>query len=214
MTARPVTDVPLPDWWHPLAEKAAEVKGREITRHLPPDDGGTAAAVLILLGADDNGPSVLVMQRAETLRHHAGQPSFPGGIAEPGDTDLSDTALREAAEEVGLDRDSVTVVTTMPELWIGVTNYRVTPVLAWWHSPHPVSPVSIGEVATVAYLPVAELANPANRLRARHPSGYIGPAFSMGGLLIWGFTAGVLDAVLRLGGWEQPWDRTRITELN
>ena len=66
-------------------------------------------------------------------------------------------------------------------------------------------------------IPVA-LADPANRFRVRHPSGHIGPGFEVDGVFVWGFTAGLLDAVLRLGGWERDWDHTRdrdvpVTEL-
>ncbi|MGH8791523.1 MAG: NUDIX hydrolase [Stackebrandtia sp.] len=214
MTARPIADVPLPQWWDPLAVRAASVDARDITRFLPPDGRGTSSAVLILLGEDVEGPDVLVMQRADTLRHHAGQVSFPGGVAEPHDADPAATALRETEEEVGLNPDSATVVTTLPELWIPITGYRVTPVLAWWHAPHPVSALDPGEVAAVSRLPVRDLADPVNRLRVRHPSGYIGPAFRLDGLLIWGFTAGVVATMLRLGGWERPWDRERVLEVS
>lgn len=62
-------------------------------------------------------------------------------------------------------------------------------------------------------VPVDELSDPANRLRVRHPSGYVGPAFKAGGMLVWGFTAGLLEAVLRLGGWEREWDRGRVEDL-
>lgn len=62
-------------------------------------------------------------------------------------------------------------------------------------------------------VPVAELADPGNRLRVRHPSGYTGPAFHAKGMLVWGFTAALVDGILRLGGWEQPWDRSRIEDL-
>ncbi|HIV58019.1 MAG TPA: CoA pyrophosphatase [Candidatus Stackebrandtia faecavium] len=214
MTTRPVTDSALPGWWNPLAQRAAAIDGSAITKHLPPERGGKRSAVLVLLGEDERGPNVLVIQRSATLRHHAGQPGFPGGASDPTDRDLVDTALRETEEEVGLDRDSATIVTTLPELWIGVTNFRVTPVLAWWHAPHPVYPHSRAEVETVAILPVHELADPQHRLRAKHPSGYIGPAFALEGLLIWGFTAGVLSTVLRLGGWDRPWDRNRIADVS
>jgi 8-oxo-dGTP pyrophosphatase MutT (NUDIX family) len=211
--SRPVTEADLPDWWHPLAERASGIEGHEITRFLPPETGAKPSAVLILLGEGGDGPDVLLMQRAATLRHHAGQPSFPGGVTEPEDTDPVATALREANEEVGLDPDSVTVVTSLPELWINVTNYRVTPVLAWWHASHPILAIDPAEVAMVARIPLRELADPANRVRARHPSGYIGPAFDMDGLLVWGFTAGVLATVLRLGGWERPWEPGRVVDL-
>lgn len=209
-TARPLTDVELPDWFHPLAAEAASVTGPEITRFLPLDGQGRPAAVLILLGADDAGPNVIVTQRAATLRQHAGQPSFPGGVADPTDASIVDTALREANEEIGLDPDSVTVVTTLPELWLNVTDHRVTPVLAWWHAPHPVAAVDPGEVASVSRLSIQDLADPANRVRYRHPSGYTGPAFDIDGMLVWGFTAGVLSAVLRLAGWERPWEPGRL----
>jgi hypothetical protein len=60
---------------------------------------------------------------------------------------------------------------------------------------------------------VAELIDPANRLRVRHPSGYVGPAFEVGGMLVWGFTAGLLDRLLELAGWALPWDPRRVREI-
>jgi hypothetical protein len=66
------------------------------------------------------------------------------------------------------------------------------------------------EVARVARVPIADLADPANRFRAVHPSGFTGPAFRASGLFVWGFTAGLLDRLLALTGWERPWDQTRL----
>jgi hypothetical protein len=65
----------------------------------------------------------------------------------------------------------------------------------------------------VARLPVAELVDPANRLSVRHPSGWIGPAFQVRGMLVWGFTAGVLGTLLEMGGWAVPWPRDRVADL-
>ncbi len=105
------------------------------------------------------------------------------------------------------------MVATFPRLWIPVSGYVVTPVLAWWHAPHPVRPVDLAEVARVERLPVRELVDSANRLRVRHPSGYVGPAFDVRGLLVWGFTAGILNTLLDLAGWAQPWDESRVADL-
>ncbi|HYN97001.1 MAG TPA: CoA pyrophosphatase, partial [Pilimelia sp.] len=209
-----MTAVPLPGWWEPLLTRARAARTRDFTRLVTPATGGRDSAVLVLLGEDRPGePDVLVLQRAATLRKHAGQPAFPGGAADPGDADAAATALREAAEEVGLKPASVTVLAHLPKLWIPVSEFVVTPVLAWWHAPHEVHPRQPAEVAHVARLPVAELVDPANRLLVRHPSGWIGPAFEARGMLVWGFTAGVLAALLEMGGWVRPWSQDRVVEL-
>ena len=89
----------------------------------------------------------------------------------------------------------------------------VTPVLAWWRDPSEVSPADVAEVAAVVRVPIADLADPHNRWRLTHPSGIIGPAFDVHGLLVWGFTAGLLDRLLALAGWERPWDTDRMRPL-
>lgn len=218
--AVPIVDPALPAWWQPLLTRLAGAQTSDFTRLPTPVDGGRASAVLVLLGEDygpDNpgaGPDVLVLERAATLRNHAGQVAFPGGVADPEDVDAAATALREATEEVGLDPTTVQVVTELPTLWIPVSNYLVTPVLAWWRMPHEVRAVDAGEVARVERLPVRELVDPANRLRVRHPSGWIGPAFRARDLLVWGFTAGVLSTLLEMAGWARPWPLDRIEEVS
>ncbi|MEV1286042.1 CoA pyrophosphatase [Micromonospora sp. NPDC049679] len=204
----------LPDWWEPLLSRVRTARTSDFTRLRTPSEGGRESAVLVLLGEDRPGdPDVLMLQRAATLRNHAGQPAFPGGAADPGDADPAATALREAQEEVDLEPASVTVLAQLPRLWIPVSDFVVTPVLAWWHSPHPVHPREPAEVAHVARLPVNELVDPANRLQVRHPSGWIGPAFQVRGMLVWGFTAGVVAALLDMAGWARPWPRDRVAEL-
>ena len=204
----------LPAWFEPLATRARSVRRSDFTRFPTPPTGGRRSAVLILLGEEPGtGPDVLIMERSAGMRRHAGQPAFPGGACDPGDADAVATALREATEEVALDPASTTTVATLPRLWIPVSGFVVTPVLSWWHAPHPVHPASPDEVAGVHRVPVAELADPANRVRARHPSGFLGPAFAVRGMLVWGFTAGVLDTLLDLGGWSVPWDRERVHDL-
>jgi 8-oxo-dGTP pyrophosphatase MutT (NUDIX family) len=200
----------LPDWWEPLLSGVERARAEDFSRLPVPDEGGRASAVLVLLAesaSDGGGPDVLILQRAPDMRSHAGQPAFPGGAADPGDADPAATALREAAEEVGLDATSVEVVAQLPPLWIPVSRFVVTPVLAWWRAPHPVMAMQPQEVARVERVPVAELVEPANRVWVRHPSGYVGPAFRVRSMLVWGFTGGVLSRLLELGGWAVPWER-------
>jgi 8-oxo-dGTP pyrophosphatase MutT (NUDIX family) len=204
-----VTD--YPDWLRDFVTAAPRT---EVPRHFrPPGNGARAAAVLILFGEGPEGPDLLLLQRADTLRKHAGQPAFPGGGIDPGDGGPVGAALREAAEETGLDPSGVAVLTEMPELYVSHSGYRVTPVVGWWHEPSAVSAGDPEEVASVARVPIAELTDPANRLRIRGPSGFVSPAFRVRDMLVWGFTAGILDNVLRIGGWEKPWDESRIEDL-
>ncbi len=178
----------------------------------PPVAGGRRSAVLILFGRPD-GPDLLFIQRSEGLRRHPGQPAFPGGAIDDGDDGPVGAALREAAEETGLDPAGVEVLGTLPELFIPHSGFRVVPVLAWWRQPSAVRPVDTGEVAAVERIPVADLADPAHRVMLQGPGGRIGPAFRIGSMLIWGFTAGLVDRLLALAGWERPWDATAIREL-
>jgi 8-oxo-dGTP pyrophosphatase MutT (NUDIX family) len=171
------------------------------------------AAVLILIGEAANGADVMFVERAATLRTHAGQIAFPGGARDPQDADLADTALREAAEETGVDRTGVEVLGRLPPVHVAVSGFDVTAVVAWWQRRSPVAPADAQEVASVWMVPVGDLVDPDHRAQVRHPSGYTGPAFDVAGHLIWGLTAHLLNSVLDLAGWQQPWDRTRIVEI-
>jgi 8-oxo-dGTP pyrophosphatase MutT (NUDIX family) len=172
--------------------------------------------VLVLFAAGPNGPDdpdLLFIQRSAGLRLHAGQPGFPGGVIDAADAGPAAAALREAAEEAGVDPDGVEVLGTLPELFIPPTGFEVVPVLAWWRRPCAVAPVDPGEVAAVKRISVSELADPAARLMVHRPGGIVLPAFQVTGMLIWGMTAALVDRLLALAGWERPWDATRVVEL-
>lgn len=205
-----------PGWLAPLLDGARDLLPGQIgeRRLVPPDAGGRRAAVLVAFGEDAHGPDLLLVERAATLREHAGQVAFPGGGADPGDADAVDTALREAEEETGLDPAGVVPLAQLPDLYIPPSGFVVTPVLAHWARPVPVHAVDAGETATVARVPVRDLADPANRFMVSHPSGYTGPGFAVAGMLVWGFTGGLLAAMLDLGGWARPWDSTVVRTLD
>jgi 8-oxo-dGTP pyrophosphatase MutT (NUDIX family) len=201
----------LPPWLAGLAQSAARMTVPPALR--PPPGGGRPSAVLVLFGEGPEGPDLLLVQRSLSLRRHAGQPAFPGGAIDASDSGPAAAALREAAEEAQVDPSGVQVLTVLPELYISRSDFSVTPVLAWWHRPAPVAPGDPAETAAVARVPVADLADPVNRATFRYPSGHTGPAFRVGSMLVWGFTAMVVDRLLAMGGWEQPWDGGPPQEL-
>ncbi|MGC9381222.1 NUDIX hydrolase [Streptomyces sp. MH13] len=214
----------LPGWLDPVVRAVETVQPGQLSRFLPPEDGaGRQSAVLILFGDGDGdggrGPELLLMERAGTLRSHAGQPAFPGGALDPEDGDPQGdgplrAALREAEEETGLDPAGVQIFGVLPKLYIPVSGFVVSPVLAWWREPTPVGVVDPNETARVFTVPVADLTDPANRVTAVHPLGHRGPAFLVESALVWGFTAGIIDRLLHFAGWERPWDREKQVPLD
>lgn len=181
----------------------------------PPREGARQSAVLMLFsdGHGAGGADVLLTERSRGLRSHAGQVSFPGGGVDPGDAGPAGAALREAHEETGIDPAGIAVLGQLPPLFLPPSGYVVTPVLAWWQASSDVGPLDAREVASVVRAPLAELAEPANQTRVRHPSGYVGPAFRVQGLYVWGFTAGLLERVLRLAGLQLLGPRAPLEDL-
>lgn len=206
-----------PAWFRRLHQETFRRGGKAFPPVLRPPSTRAArprpSAVLMLFGesAPDAGDAhVLLTERAHSLRTHPGEMSFPGGRIDPGDTGPSAAALREAQEETGAEPAGIEVVEEFPALSLPVSNTEVTPVLAWWREPSPVTVVDQGEVASVHLVPLARLLDPANRLMISIPGRPSHPAFEFGDLLIWGFTAGILDRLLHLSGLERPWDRSRV----
>ncbi|MGH3939597.1 MAG: NUDIX hydrolase [Pseudonocardiaceae bacterium] len=210
----------VPDWLAPLVRWTEGLTAGDLGWiPAPPVVGGVAgrpAAVLVLLAQDavSAEPDVLLQLRSQRLATHAGQVSFPGGAMDDTDEGPVAAALREAAEEVGVRACDVRPVAVLPELYLPPTNFVVTPVLGYWERPGAVTPVDPAETAAVARVPLSVLADPVNRLIVRGSSGYAYPGFVVPGMLVWGFTGGVLDALLATGGWERPWDHALEYDLD
>lgn len=182
------------------------------------------AAVLVLFGARHDVPAgrpagaldhgdldLLFVMRASSLSNHPGQVAFPGGAIDAEDTDEAATALREAREETGLNPDGVEILGLLPEVGLPVSNFLVTPVLAWWTEQSPVQVVDRAESELVFRCPVNTLLDASRRRTAvLQRNGFVSrtPAFLTPDAVIWGFTAMLLDAMFDGLGWTQPWNRS------
>jgi 8-oxo-dGTP pyrophosphatase MutT (NUDIX family) len=206
----PATPVGTPEWLEPLVSACSNIGATDLSRFIPPTDGsGRHSAVLMLFGSETGlatDAEVLLLLRAASMRNHAGQVAFPGGATDRTDASATATALREAVEEVGLRPDTVDPLLELPAIFLPPSGFVVTPVLGHWREPHQVGVVDEQEVAAVRRVALTGLVAPANRFTVRHPSGFSGPGFAVDDLFIWGFTAGLLDRMIRWAGWEQPWD--------
>lgn len=151
------------------------------------------AAVLVPLVDHPDGLTVLLTQRAEGLRKHGGQISFPGGRIERGDDGPLAAALRETREEIGLDPRHVELVGRLDEYRTG-TGFRITPVVGILRPPFALSP-DAGEVDAIFEVPLSFLLDPANHAQRSRMIGersvdYYEMAY--GDHVIWGATAAML----------------------
>jgi 8-oxo-dGTP pyrophosphatase MutT (NUDIX family) len=156
----------------------------------PFDRPPTPAAVLIGLVQRPAGLSVLYTERSPELRSHSGQIAFPGGKIDPTDTDAADAALREAGEEVDLDRADARVLGFMPRYFTG-SNYLITPVVALIDPSRPFLP-NPAEVRSVFEVPLEWLMDERNygtyRVR-RGGEEHTTWQITHGDFVIWGITA-------------------------
>lgn len=150
---------------------------------------------MFLTDGGEEAHAVFTKRRTD-LRRHAGEISFPGGRRDPGDADLSDTALREAEEEIGLPRAQVRLISELPAVSTFATNYEIHPFvglipagLAWQASP--------AEVDTVFELPLEELRAGRTRTRMRRRGiTFETDVYIVDEHLIWGATARILESLL------------------
>lgn len=157
-----------------------------------------AAAVLVPLIVRDPGLSVLFTRRSDRLSHHPGQICFPGGRIELSDASPTMAALRETEEEIGLGRDRIELLGTLPE-YFSRTGFRVTPVVGLVHPPFDLR-LDDMEVAESFEVPFSHLMNPMNHLQ-RHTEFKGEPrrvyAMPYESRDIWGTTAAILVSLHR-----------------
>ncbi|NOH80568.1 CoA pyrophosphatase [Vibrio sp. RE86] len=154
------------------------------------------ASVLIGFVERENGLNVLFTKRARHLKHHPGQISFPGGKFEQDDSILSETALRETFEEVGIERHQISIFGQMPEL-VTISQFTVTPFLAFI-SPDYKSQIDKNEVDEVFEVP-AKIVLDRKQLHSQQfqVNNFSHRVFGLNYKhhFIWGMTAQIIDAM-------------------
>tara|TARA_B100000405_G_scaffold278650_1_gene221591 strand:- start:188 stop:763 length:576 start_codon:yes stop_codon:yes gene_type:complete len=165
----------------------------------PPIEDLPKAAVLLAITAEEE-PELIYTLRSNKVSSHKGEVAFPGGREEEGDLSLADTALREAEEEIGLDRNLVEILgsldTTVSRYGISVTPYvGIIP-------PNPNLNESSSEIESYFRVPISYLANDIRHRNDKVTEGgetFFMPAYKYNEYIIWGLTAMITVNFLRLG---------------
>ena len=185
-----------------MAASPPEVIRKALSRRakLSVDDPSlTPAAVLLVLFAKDGEYCVLLNKRSEEVEYHKGEISFPGGARDPEDKDFLDTALRETEEEMGIDRQDVTILGELDEV---VTNSRfhVKVFVGTIVYPYKFKPSAV-EIAEVLEVPIPSLNDPSNlRIETRWVDGVSVStrSYAYKEHLIYGVTARILQQFLEV----------------
>ena len=177
-----------------LARRPTVAPDEELPQFVhPPERKPIPAAVLVPVVNRPQGPTLMFTQRTSHLHDHAGQISFPGGRVDAGDQDREATALREAEEETGLQRNHIEIIGRLPDYDI-MTGFRVTPVVGWIEPPFELRPDPF-EVEEVFEVPLDFFLDPANhQAHSREVNGFRRHYYAMPyqGYYIWGATAGMV----------------------
>lgn len=159
------------------------------------------ASVLVALFDENNETHISFIRRARTLRSHSGEIAFPGGAADVSDISPIVTALREAQEEIGLAPSRVEVLGIMPPVFTVVSNFLITPVVAYLPEGPGTMQLQVSEVAEIIFLPLQGLADPSiyhTEQWIRDDVAHTVYFFDYGTYRIWGATARMLTMLLDL----------------
>ena len=173
-----------------IEERIAEILASRECRRIR-DERLAPSAVLFLLFEREGECYVLFTRRSDTVAHHRGEISFPGGTIDSDDSDLLHTALREGAEEIGLDPRDVTILGRLDDVFTVTTGFIITPYVGV--IPHPYEfQINVDEISELIFLPLRALAEEC-RVEASEVT-----HFHIQDHIIWGATARILKQFLDL----------------
>jgi 8-oxo-dGTP pyrophosphatase MutT (NUDIX family) len=149
----------------------------------------TAAAVLVPLFEKDAEAHLWLVRRPKSMRSHAGQVAFPGGKRDPADDSLTATALREAHEELGIERARVDVLGSLDD-YLTITGFTITPCVGWLDPNLPIEP-NPNEVERAFAVPLRSFLEPASGVLPLR-------GWTVDGEFVWGATAAIVRAFMNV----------------
>lgn len=154
---------------------------------------GTPAAVIVLLYGDGQDDALIYTVRTSLVEHHKGEISFPGGMRDPEDESLAQTAVREAHEEIGIDPKDIEIVGELDEILTRRSNFVISPYVGQIPFPYAFRP-SPHEVGEVLVVPLRHLLDP-RQVEQDPDFGYL---YRFEKHVIWGATARITTEFLDL----------------
>ncbi len=171
-----------------------------IPEPLSPDINTRQGSVLLLLFPQDEKLSFVLIRRPSSMKYHAGQIAFPGGGFEPADKNLSNTAIRETTEEIGIQSDLIEIIGELSPLYVKVSNYTVSAFIGWSQTS-PSFNFNKGEVDALFIIPLENLIE-RSTLQFQEVETHLGtkkfPGYLINGIFIWGATAMILTEFIEI----------------
>ncbi len=160
----------------------------------------SAVLILIYIDKDDDKPYIILTLRSSKLKNHSGQISFPGGKMDAKDENIKETALREAEEEIGLNRKTISIIGQLSSLLIPVSKYKVYPIVAFANSK-PQFKINTDEVEKLLLIPLEKLLKKENIkqqlfYKTTTNKGNLAPYFDIDDNKIWGATAMMISELI------------------
>ncbi len=153
------------------------------------------SSVLLLIFPDNNELYICLIKRPSNMTHHANQIAFPGGKIETGESAL-ETALRETAEEVGINSEEIEILGTLSDLFVDVSGFLIHPFVGWT-AKKPDFIINNDEVQKVVLFPFFKFRDNLEETELETISGILKiPCFHFDGEIIWGATAMILSELL------------------
>jgi 8-oxo-dGTP pyrophosphatase MutT (NUDIX family) len=181
-----------------LLQNLEEIFSTYAARSLP-DQSGRRAAVLVPLVLSPAGIQLLLTKRTDTVEHHKGQISFPGGAADESDVSLIGTALREAFEEIGLPSDAVRILGMLDEVWTP-SGFLITPIIGVIAAMPLLlpNPAEVQEIISIPFMDFFQKNNVRTEVRQTGGTDRLVYFYDVGAEPVWGATALIIHRLVAL----------------